>query len=81
MLRLDSLTGVTKSNILDNISLHPIPPISCLEITVPIIPSKMNGISGLMSLSKYLILQFLDIRHIDPSFVPQHSLVIFHKSG
>jgi hypothetical protein len=41
----------------------------------------VNGISGLVSLSKYLILQFLDIRHINPSFIPQHSLVIFHKSG
>jgi hypothetical protein len=41
----------------------------------------MNGISGLVSHAKYLILQLLDIRHTDPSFVPQHSLVIFCKFG
>jgi hypothetical protein len=41
----------------------------------------VNGISGLVSLSKYLILQFLDVRHTNPSFAPQHSMAIFHKSG
>jgi hypothetical protein len=41
----------------------------------------VNGISGLVSLSKYLILQFLDVRHTNPSFIPQHSLVIFRKYG
>jgi hypothetical protein len=70
MFSLDSLISVTKSNILGNISLHAIPPISGLEIMVHRIPSWMNGISGLVSLMKYLILQFLDVRHIDPSLVP-----------
>jgi hypothetical protein len=37
----------------------------------------VNGISGLVSLLKYLILQLLDVRHTNPSFVPQHSLAIF----
>jgi hypothetical protein len=70
MLGLDSLTGVVKGNILTNISLHSIPLIDCLEIMVHLIPSWMNGISGLVSLLKYLVLQLLDIRHTDPSFVP-----------
>jgi hypothetical protein len=30
-----------------------------------------------MSLMKYLILQLLDVRHAYPSFVPQHSFIIF----
>jgi hypothetical protein len=77
MLGFDSLTSVTKSNILGNISLHTIPPISGLEIMVYLIPSWMNGISGLVSLTKYLILQFIDIRHINPSLVPQHAFIIF----
>jgi uncharacterized membrane protein len=67
MLGLDSLTGVAKSNILDNIPLHSVPPISCLKIMVHLIPSRMNGISGLVSLMKYLVLQLLDVRHTDPS--------------
>jgi hypothetical protein len=53
-------------------SLHSIPPIGCLEILVHLIPSWMHGISGLMSLSKYLMLQSLGIRHTNHSFVPQH---------
>jgi hypothetical protein len=81
MLDLNSLTGVTKGNILGNISLHYVPLIGCFEILIHLIPSWMNGISGLMSLSKYLILQLLDIRHINPSLVSQHTLVIFCKSG
>jgi hypothetical protein len=81
MLDIESLTGVVKSNILGNISLHSIPSIGCLEIMVHLILSWMNGISGLVSLMKYLILQLLDIRHIDPSFVPQYTLIIFHKPG
>jgi hypothetical protein len=40
----------------------------------------MNQISGLVSLTKYLILQFLDVRHTDPSFVPQYILIIFHRT-
>jgi hypothetical protein len=80
MLSLDSLIGLANGNILGDISLFSVPPISCFEIIVHPIPSYMNGISGLMSLSKYLILQLLDIRHTNPSFVPQHTLVIFHKS-
>jgi hypothetical protein len=39
MLGLDFLTGVTKGNILDHISLHSMPPIGCLEIMVHLIPS------------------------------------------
>jgi hypothetical protein len=76
MLGFDSLTSVAMSNILGNVSLHTIPLISVLEIMVHLIPSWMNGISLLMSLMKYLIRQLLDIRHTDPSFVPQHSLII-----
>jgi hypothetical protein len=34
-----------------------------------------------MSLSKYLILQLLEVRHTNPSIVPQLTLVIFRKSG
>jgi hypothetical protein len=67
MLGFNSLAGVAKSNILINISLHSVPPIGCLEIMVYFIPSEMNGISGLVSLMKYLILQPLDVRHIDLS--------------
>jgi hypothetical protein len=76
MLGLDPLTGVAKGNI----SLHFLPPIGCLEIMVHLIPSWMNGISGLVSLSEYLILQLLDAKHTDASFIPQHTLVVFHKS-
>jgi hypothetical protein len=32
-----------------------------------------------MSLAKYLILQFLDVGHINPSFVAPYSLIIFLK--
>jgi hypothetical protein len=77
MLDLDSLTGIAKSDILSDISLHTIPPISDLEIMVHLIPSWMNGISGFMSLMKYLILQLLDVRHTDPSFILQYTLIIF----
>jgi hypothetical protein len=73
------LTTIAKSNILGNVSLHSIPPISGLEIMVHLIPSWMNGISRLMHFMKYLILQFLHIGHTNPSFVPQHSLLIFRK--
>jgi hypothetical protein len=79
MFSLDSLKGAAKSNILDSISLHSIPPICCLEILVHLIPSWMNEISRLESVSKYLVLQLLDVRHTDPSFVPQHTLAIFRK--
>jgi hypothetical protein len=50
MLGFDSLTSVTKGNILGNVSLHTIPPLSDLEIMVHLIPFGMNGISGLVSL-------------------------------
>jgi hypothetical protein len=79
MLGLDSLTGVAKGNILGNISLHSVPPIGCLEIMIHLIHSWMIVILGIVSLLKYLILQFLHVRHIDPSFVPQYSLIIFLK--
>jgi hypothetical protein len=75
MLDFDSLTSVTKSNILDNVSLHTIPPISGIEIMLHLIPSWMNGISGLVSLMKNLILQLLDVRHTNPSLVPQHTII------
>jgi hypothetical protein len=81
LIGLDFLIGITKGNILGNISLNSVPPVGCLEIMVHPIPSWMNGISRLVSLTKYLILQFFVIKHIDPSFVPQYSLIIFQKSG
>jgi hypothetical protein len=81
MLGFDSLSGVTKSNLLGNVSLHSVPPIGCLEILVHLIPSWMNGISRIVSLFKYLILQFLDIRHTCNSFVSQYSFIIFLKCG
>jgi hypothetical protein len=77
MLDLDCLPGVAKSNIY----LHSVLPVGCLVITVHLIPSWMNGISRLVSLSKYLILQLIDVRYTDPSFVLQYTSVIFHKSG
>jgi hypothetical protein len=40
----------------------------------------MNGISGIVSLLKYLIIQLLDVRHTDPSFVPQYALIIFRET-
>jgi hypothetical protein len=70
MLSLDSLTSVAKSHILGNVSLHPILPISGLEIVVHVILSRMNGISQLMRFTKYLILQPLDVRHTNPPLVP-----------
>jgi hypothetical protein len=76
MLSFDSLTSVTKGNILGNVSLHTIPPISGIEIMVHLIPYGMNGISGLVSLTQYLILQLLDVRHINPPLVPQHTFII-----
>jgi hypothetical protein len=66
MFSLDSQTSVAKSNILGNVSLHSIPPISGLEIMVHLIPSWVNGISRLMRFTKYLILQLLDARHTNP---------------
>jgi hypothetical protein len=77
MLGLVSLTGIAKGNILDNISLHSVPSVGCLEIMVHLIPSWMIGRCGLVSLMKYLILQYLDVRHTNPSFVLQHSLIFF----
>jgi hypothetical protein len=66
LLVLGSLIGVAKGNILGNISLHSIQSICCLQIMVHLTPSRMNGISGLVSLSKYSILQLLDIMHTNP---------------
>jgi hypothetical protein len=80
MFSLNSLTSVAKSNILRNVTLHSTPPISGLEIMVHLIPSWMNGISRLMCFMKYLILQLLDVRHTNPSFIPQHSFLIFRKA-
>jgi hypothetical protein len=70
MFHLDSLTSVAKRNIFGNVLLHSIPKISGLEIMVHLIPSSMNGISRLMRLMKYLILQLLDARHSNPPLVP-----------
>jgi hypothetical protein len=70
MFNLDSLTSVTKSNILSSVSLHSIPPVSDLDIMVHLIPPWMNGIGRLMRFMKYLILQLLDVGHINPSLVP-----------
>jgi hypothetical protein len=80
MFSLDSLISVTKSNILGNVSLHSVPPIRGLEIMVHLIPSWMNGISRLMCFTKYLLLQFLDVRYTNLSLVPQHSFLIFQKA-
>jgi hypothetical protein len=80
MLGFDSLTNVAKSNILSNVSLHTIPPISGLEIMVHLIPFQMNGIRGLVSLTKYLILQLLNIRHTNPSLVSQHTFIIIQET-
>jgi hypothetical protein len=77
MLSFDSLTSATKSNILGNVSLDTIPPISGLEIMAHCIPYWMNGIRSLVSFTMYLILQLLDVRHTDPSFVPKYTLIIF----
>jgi hypothetical protein len=80
MLDFDSLTSVAKGSILSNISLHTIPPISGLEIMVYLIPSGMNGISGLMCLMKYLILQLINVRHTNPPLVPQHTFIILQET-
>jgi hypothetical protein len=77
MFSLNSLTSAAKGNILSNIPLHTIPPISIIEIMVHLIPSRMNGISRFMCCTKYLIFQFLDVQHTNPSFIPQHSFLIF----
>jgi hypothetical protein len=77
MLGFDSLTSVTKGNILSHVSFHTVPPISGLEIMVHLIPSWMNGISRLMCFTKYLRLSFLDVRYTNPSLVPQHTFIIF----
>jgi hypothetical protein len=81
MLGFISLTGVTKGNILDNVHLHSVSPIGCLVIMVHLIPSWMNGISGLVSLLKYLMLQSLGIMHTNPSFVSQHPWLSFVNPG
>jgi hypothetical protein len=44
---------------------------------VHLIPSWMNVIGKLMCLTKYLVLQFLDVRQTNPSLVPQLSFLIF----
>jgi hypothetical protein len=80
MLGFDSLTSVAKGNILGNVSLHTVPPISGLEIMVHLIPSRMNGISGLVSLMKYLILQLPDVRHTNPPLVPKHTFIILQET-
>jgi hypothetical protein len=54
MLGFDSLTSVTKGNILSHVSFHTVPLISGLKIMVHLIPSWVNGISRLMCFTKYL---------------------------
>jgi hypothetical protein len=80
MLGFDSLTSVTKGNILGNVSLHTVPPISGLDIMVDLIPYGKDEISELVSLTKYLILQLLDIRHTNPLLVPQHTFIILQET-
>jgi hypothetical protein len=80
MLGFDSLTSVTNGNILSNVYLHTVPPISGLEIMVHLIPSRLNGISGLVTLTKYLILQLFGIRHTNLPFVPQHTFIILRET-
>jgi hypothetical protein len=80
MLDFDSLTSVAKGNILSNVSFYTVPPISGLEIMVHLIPSGMNGISRLMCFTKYIILSFLDVRHTNPSLVPQHTFIILRET-
>jgi hypothetical protein len=70
MLGFDSLTSVTKVIILDNVSLHTVPSISGLKIMVYLIPSGINGISRLVNLMKYLILQLLNVRYTNPPLIP-----------
>jgi hypothetical protein len=80
MLGFDSLTSVTNGNILGNVSLHTVPPISGLEIMVHLLPSGMNGISRLVRLTKYLVLQLLDDRHTNPLLVSQHTFIILQET-
>jgi hypothetical protein len=47
---------------------------------VHLIPSGMNGISGFVSLMKYLILQLLDVRHTNHPLVPQHTFIILRET-
>jgi hypothetical protein len=47
---------------------------------VYLIPFRMNGISGLVSLTKYLILKLLDIRHTNPPLVQQQTFVILRET-
>jgi hypothetical protein len=69
-----------KGNIFGIISLNFVPPVVCFETLAHLISSWVNGISGLVSLLMYLILQLIDVRQTNPSFVPWHVLVIFCKS-
>jgi hypothetical protein len=80
MLDFDSLTSVAKGNILGNVSLHTIPLTSDLEIMVHLISSGMNRISGLVSVTKYLILQLIDVRHANPPLLPQHTFIILRET-
>jgi hypothetical protein len=47
---------------------------------VHLIPFGMNRISGFVSLTKYIILQLLDVRHTNPPLVPQHNFIIFQET-
>jgi hypothetical protein len=80
MLGFDSLTSVAKGNILSNIPFRTVPPISGLEIMVHLILSGMNGISRLMCFMKYLIIYFLDVRHMNPSLIPQRTFIILRET-
>jgi hypothetical protein len=76
MLDFDLLTSVANGNILGNVSLHIVPPISGIKIMVHLIPSGMNGISRLICFTNYLILSFLNVRYTNPPLVPQHTFLI-----
>jgi hypothetical protein len=64
MLDFNSLASVAKGNILSNISLHTIPPIGCLEVIVHLIPSWVDGISGLVDVTLLLLDVMLYLLHL-----------------
>jgi hypothetical protein len=64
------LTCIAKHYILCNFTFHSIPPVGNLEILIHLIASEVNKVSRIMSFSKYEVLDFLDVRYTDSSFVP-----------
>jgi hypothetical protein len=47
---------------------------------VHLIPSRMNGISGPIILTQYLILQLLDVRHVNHPLVPQRRFIVLRET-